>query len=194
MLALHERPSEEPGAVMAQAGICDWRSRLAGVPTSGNKVRIRRKVIIGLLSLPCATILLLSTIFNEAFKIKRAYPQAQVSVSHRFGPVFSLWDVFGFLVPGDYVSPIDFANVAIKGSRKPIDLAKLLSFQVAYVQIVDSEIADFEILLKGHEPNIPIELINPVFPGASPQDLENLEKHKRPYKVSGMTIYFFGSV
>lgn len=144
--------------------------------------------------MPLATFLLLATIFNEAFNIKRTYPQAHVSASHRFSPVFSLWDLFGFLVPGDYVSPIDCADVAINRSGKPIDLAKLLSFRVSYIQIVDSEIGDFDVLINGHEPNIPIELINPVFPGASPQDLEKLEKHKRPYKVSGKTIYFFGSV
>lgn len=157
-------------------------------------MRRRHKVLIGLLVMVVTAFLVLATSSNEAYRIKRAYPSAQVAPSHRYSPVFSLWDLFGFMVPGDYVSPIDHAEVRINGSENPVDVSKLLGFRVTAIQIVDSEVTSFDVLLKGHEPNIPIELINPVFPGASPQDLENLEKHKKPYKVSGRTIYFFGSV
>jgi len=147
-----------------------------------------------LLVLPFATYVVLVTMFNEAFHIKRAFPKAQVSPSHRFTQVLSLWDLFGALVPGDYVSPIDNAEVIINRSEKPVDVSKLLGFRVTGIQISDSEVVNFYVLLNGHEPNIPINLINPVFPGASPQDLQNLEEHKKHDVVSGKTRYFFGSV
>ena len=157
-------------------------------------MRRRRKVLVGFLVLPVATFLLLATIFNEAFLIKRACPKAQVTASHRFTLVLSLWDLFGFLVPGDYVSPIDHAEVAISGSEIPVDLRKLLSFRVTHIQIVDSEIMNFDGLLTGHEPNIPINLVNPTFLGASAEDLKLLDKHKVLDEDSGKDVYRFGSV
>ena len=157
-------------------------------------MRRRHKVLFSLLVLPVATFLLLATIFNEAFLIQRAWPKAQVTTSHRFTQVLSPWDWFGFLVPGDYVSPIDHAEVAISGSKTPVDMRKLLSFRVTHVQIVDSEIVNFDGLLTGHEPNVPITLVNPTFLGASPEALKLLDKHKVPDPDSGKDVYQFGSV
>ena len=157
-------------------------------------MRKRRKMLIGLLVLPITTFLMMATFFNEAFLIKRAFPKANVIASDRFTQVLSLWDLFGFLVPGDYVSPIDHAEVAINGSGMPVDMAKLLSFRVVYVQIVDSEIMNYDELLTGHEPNIPITLVNPTFLGASPEDLQRLNKHKDFDEASGKDVYQFGSV
>lgn len=154
----------------------------------------RRQLLVGLLLLPVATSLLMATFFNEAFLIKRAFPNAHVTTSHRFTQVLSQWDLFGFLVPGDYVSPIDHAEVAINGSARPVDMAKLLRFRVTYVQIVDSEIMNFDELLTGHEPNIPINLVNPTFLEASPEDLQRLDKHKDFDEESGKDVYRFGSV
>ena len=157
-------------------------------------MRRRHKVIATLVVLPFAIFLLLATVFNEAFNIKRACPQAHVSPSHRFGPVFSVWDLFGALVPGDYISPVDRANIAIQASEAPVDLAKLLGFRVSYIQIFDSEIENYRELLTGHEPAIPINLVNPTFLGASPEELKLLDKHKKYDEVSGREVYWFGSV
>jgi len=158
------------------------------------KMKRRHKAIIALLALPFAAFLVLATFFNEAFNIKRAYPKAHVSASHRFGPVLSLWDLFGALVPGDYIAPVDHANIAIQASEKPVDIAKLLGFRVGYIQIFDSEIENFDGLLTGHKPNIPINLVNPTFLGASPEELLILDKHKVYDEVSNRYVYWFGSV
>lgn len=151
-------------------------------------------MLVGLLVLPAATFMLMATAFNEAFLIKRACPEAHVTASHRFNQVLSHWDLFGFFVLGDYVSPIDHAEVSISGSKSPVDLARLLSFRVTYVQIVDSEIMNFDELLTGHEPNIPISLVNPTFLRASPEDLRLLERHKIYDEALDKEVYRFGTV
>ncbi len=151
-------------------------------------------MLIAFVVLCAAGDLILATVYNEAFHIKRAFPEARVGPSHRFSPVFSAWDFVSIIVPGDYVSPIDHATVTVRASSEPVDVAKLLRFRVGSIHIDDSEIANSGLLLRGHEPNIPIRISNPTFLGASPDELKILEKRKVYDEFSGTEVYWFGNV
>lgn len=154
-------------------------------------MRRRWKILIAIILLFVSSSVILSTACNEAHSIRRVFPEARVDPAHRFSPVFSGWDLASLVVVGDYVSPIDSASVVIRGSSEPVNLAKLLKFRVSVIYIYDSEIADFETLLNGHQPNVPIMLVNPSFPEATDEDLNLLEAAKAHH--DGEELYWFGS-
>jgi hypothetical protein len=157
-------------------------------------MRRRWKLLIAGVGLLAAGELILATALNEAYHIKRSFPDARVFPSHRFGPVFSPWDFASFVVPGDFISPIDHADVSIESASEPVDIAKLLEFRVSYVRIIDCEIVNFDALLRDEDINISIMMSNPTFLDASPEELKNLEEDKVMNDVTMEEEYWFGHV
>ena len=157
-------------------------------------MRRRWKLLIAFIVLCAGAVLILATVFNEAYRIKRSFPDAQVTPSHRFGPVFALWDLASFIVPGDFVSPIDRADVTIQSAGRPVDIGKLLQFRVSYVRILDSQIVNYDTLLRDEDLSISIMMDNPTFLDASPEDIKNLDGEKVMDAVTMEEVYWFGNV
>lgn len=135
----------------------------------------------------------IATLFNEAFHIRRVSPEARVYQSHRFGPVFSLWDIGSIFIVGDYLSPVDYGNVVIEESSTPVSIERLVGLRVSSLYVTDSEIIDFQHLLKGVE-NPYIVLVGPTFVDATEEEIEQLNRHRRINQDTGYLEYSFGNV
>ena len=134
-----------------------------------------------------------ATIFNEAFHIRRVSAEAKVNQSHRFGPVFSFWDIPSFFVLGDYISPIDYGDVVIDLSSEPVSIERLVNLRVSTLHITDSEIIDFRHLLSGDE-NPYIVLVGPIFINATEEEMRQLNRSRRVNEITGYVEYCFGNV
>ena len=160
-------------------------------------MRKKQKLLLAMTLLGSGGFLLvgavLGTKYNEAHRIKRVCPEARVWPSHRFGPIFHIWDFASIFVFGDFISPIDRADVTIQSAREPVDIGKLLQLRVNYVIILDSEIVNYDALLRDENLTISIMMRNPVFLEASPEDITNLDGEKSIDDVTLEEVYWFGN-
>jgi hypothetical protein len=155
------------------------------------EMKTKWKLLLALIVLGGVAVLILATSFNEAYRIKRSFPEARSYPSHRISPFFSLWDLV--VVPGDFVPPIDYAAVSIRSASNPVNISQLLEFRVQYITIFDSDITGYESLLRDPHRGIPIMMSNPRFLNASPEDLIIIDKQKVYDEVTGNYVYWFGN-
>ena len=153
------------------------------------EMKKRWKLLLALIVLGGGAELILATSYNEAYRIKRSFPEARAYPSYRISPVLSLWDLV--VVPGDFVSPIDYADVSITSASNSVNISELLTFRVSYVRIFDSDITGYESLLRDPHNGIPIMMSEPRFLDASPDELMIIEKHKFYDEVTGKYVYWF---